>query len=432
MTHQARSRAPAGGAGAGAAGLVVFSPLPPARTGVADYAAELLPALGRMAPVTAVVASERDLHPVDGAEVVGEVEYRRRSALHGLPHLYQLGNSLHHAHVYRAALRRPGVVLLHDPVLHHLVEALTLDRGDWAGYEAVMAENYGPAGRRLARLRRAGVFAPWQRFLLPLHRHVLDRSRGVLVHSRSAASRLEVAADVPVRVVPHHIPPAATATAQDGLDQAAARARLGLPGSGEPLLLLLGFVTRAKGLDVALRALARLKGEGVPCRLVVAGAEDGSVDAARSVREAGVEDRVHVMGWVPEADFFALLRAADLLLLLRFPAAGESSGVLARALGAGLPALAYDAGPASEYPDRFVEKVAFGGNRADRVAAAIKRLLADRAGLRAQGREAREALRRGDRTPEASAARILAAVREWTESEALRTGDPWPSYRTWS
>ncbi len=405
---------PAGGAGeagGAAAGLVVFSPLPPARSGVADYTAELLPALGRMAPVTAVVASERDLRPVEGAAVVGEVEYRRRSALHGLPHLYQMGNSLHHEHVYRAALRRPGVVLLHDPVLHHLVEALTLGRGDWVGYEAVMAENYGPAGRRLARLRRAGVFSPSQRSLLPLHRHLLDRSRGVLVHSRFAASRLEAAADVPVRAVPHHLSPAAAA--HDGLDRAAARARLGLPGGNEPLLLSLGFVTRNKGLDVALGALARLKGEGVACRLVVAGEADGSVDLAGSVREARVGDRVDLLGWVPDVDFFALLRAADLLLLLRFPPTGESSGVLARSLGTGLPALAYDAGPASEYPDRFVEKVPFGPDPVARVAEAAKRLLADLPGLRARGEDARRALRR-DRTPEASAERILAAAREWT------------------
>ena len=262
------------------------------------------------------------------------------------------------------------------------------------------------------------MFSPSQRTLLPLHRHLLDRSRGVLVHSRFAASRLEVAADVPVRVVPFHLSPGASA--HDGLDRAAARARLGLPGGDEPLLLQLGFVTRAKGLDVALGALARLKGEGVGCRLVVAGEADGSVNLPGLVREAGVGDRVHLLGWVPDADFFALLRAADLLLLLRFPPAGESSGVLARALGAGLPALAYDAGPAAEYPDRFVEKVPFGPDPAARMAAAAARLLADLPGLRARGEDARRALRR-DHTPEASAGRILGAVREWTGCRMLHT-----------
>jgi glycosyltransferase involved in cell wall biosynthesis len=145
------------------------------------------------------------------------------------------------------------------------------------------------------------------------------------------------------------------------------------------------------------------------------------VDLAAAVAEAGVGERVHVLPWVPEADFFALLRAADLLLLLRPPPAGESSGVLARALGTGLPALAYDVGPASEHPDRFVEKVPFPGpDRAGRVAEAAKRLLADRAGLRARGEEARRALRR-DRAPEASAGRILDAVRGWADHGMLHT-----------
>ena len=220
-----------------------------------------------------------------------------------------------------------------------------------------------------------------------------------------------------MRVVPHHVSPAVAA--YDGLDRSAARARLGLEGvcDDEPLLLSLGVVTRAKGLDVSLRALARLKGEGVPGRLVVAGAADGSVDVARSVRDAGVEDRVHILGWVPDETFFALLRAADLLMLLRFPSSGESSGVLARALGMGLPALAYDTGPASEYPDRFVEKVAFSDDPAAEVAAAVKRLLADRASLRGRGAEARDALRR-ERTTDASAARILAAMRDWSTTAA--------------
>ena len=156
----------------------------------------------------------------------------------------------------------------------------------------------------------------------------------------------------------------------------------------------------------------------MPGRLVVAGAADGSVDVARSVREAGVEDRVHILGWVPDAAFFALLRAADLLMLLRFPSSGESSGVLARALGMGLPALAYDIGPASEYPDRFVEKVAFSDDPAAEVAAADQ-TPAGRPGAPCVGggAEARDALRR-ERTADASAARILAAMRDWTTTGA--------------
>lgn len=395
-------------------GLVVFSPLPPgSRSGIAAYTAELLPALARARRVTVVVASGRDVAPAEGAEaVVSEAEYRRSPTLQAQPHLLQLGNSLEHAHVYRAATRgpRPGVVVLHDPVLHHLVEALTLGRGDAAGYEAAMAANHGAAGRRLARLRRAGLFSPGQRYLLPLHAEVLDRARGVIVHSRFAAARLG-GGGPPVRVVPHHLSPAVAA--HDGLTREAARAGLGLPAEDVPVLLSLGHVTPAKGVEVALRALARLRRDGLDFLYVVAGQSDPAVDLPRLVREAGLEDRVRLTGWLPEAAFFAHARAADLLLNLRFPVAGETSGALVRALGMGLPALVYDFGPAAEYPDPILAKVAYRpGDPAQAVAQAIGALLANPAGLRARGHAARAWLRRHC-TVENSAAAILDAIVAW-------------------
>ena len=201
------------GTGEDGAELVVFSPLPPSPSGIAAYAEELLPALARHLRPVVVVARDADIVPPPAgvAEVLSERRYRARPALHALPHLFQLGNSLDHQHVYRAALRIPGIVVLHDLVLHHLVEALTLGRGSWAAYEAAVAYSHGAAGRRLARLRRLGLFSPAQRFLMPLHRQVLDRARGVIVHSRFAAARLQAPADLPVRVVPHHASPRATA-----------------------------------------------------------------------------------------------------------------------------------------------------------------------------------------------------------------------------
>src|SRR4051794_27176166 len=102
--------------------LVVFTPLPPTRSGIAAYAAELLPLLTEQLRIAVVVASVRDLVALPRMDVLPEDQSRRHAALHALPHLHQLGNSLDHAHVYRAALRTPGILVLHDPVLHHLVE----------------------------------------------------------------------------------------------------------------------------------------------------------------------------------------------------------------------------------------------------------------------------------------------------------------------
>ncbi|HXN45258.1 MAG TPA: hypothetical protein VN893_01370, partial [Bryobacteraceae bacterium] len=73
-----------------------FSPLPPARTGVAEYSAALIAALSKHCEVRVGDS---------GAGVC----------------LYHVGNNPLHAEIYRQALERPGVVVLHDAVLHHLL-----------------------------------------------------------------------------------------------------------------------------------------------------------------------------------------------------------------------------------------------------------------------------------------------------------------------
>jgi len=100
--------------------VAYYSPLPPERSGIADYSALLLPALRRRMEV--------------------EVARRRRPALRRTDvALYHVGNNPQaHGWIVDALRRRPGVVVLHDLVLHHLVAGLTLARGNPSGYIAAM------------------------------------------------------------------------------------------------------------------------------------------------------------------------------------------------------------------------------------------------------------------------------------------------------
>jgi glycosyltransferase involved in cell wall biosynthesis len=395
----------------GPARLVIVSPLPPSPSGIAAYTAELVPELARHCAVTVVLATEADVAaaPQDlPVRLVSERAWRADPGLQAMPHLHQLGNSLDHAHVYRAALSRPGVVVLHDVVLHHLVEALTLGRGSPHAYAAALAAEYGPAGRRLARLRELGLFAPMQRFLMPLNGAVLARARGVVVHSRFAAGRLGGPAGLPVRILPHHLSPAIAGF--DGVSQAEARARLGLPAD-ERVLLLLGHVTPAKQAGMVLRALALLARDGPPL-LVVGGQVEAGLDIAGDAAAHGLGGRVRLTGWLADEAFFLHLRAADLLLALRFPTAGESSGTLARALGMGTPALVYDVGPAAEYPDSVLAKLPFSADAAAPLAIRIGELLGDAPGLAALGAEARAWMRTAC-SPAASAAAYLDCLSAW-------------------
>ena len=124
-------------------------------------------------------------------------------------------------------------------------------------------------------------------------------------------------------------------------------------------------------------------------------------------------------GWLAEDAFFTWARAADLLVNLRFPVGGETSGTLARALGMGLPALVFDHGPAAEWPDDVVFKLPFAADPLPGLAAALAALLADRPGLAAQGRRAMQVARAVGAVA-LSAEAYLGAIRDWAGRGSAR------------
>src|SRR6202030_1971852 len=94
--------------------------------------------------------------------------------------IYHLGNNPHHEWIYRAAMETPGVIVLHDLVLHHLIVEMTLARGDADGYAAALRASHGAAGEAWARGRAAGLHSEMGNFLMPASIDVAQRSRGVI------------------------------------------------------------------------------------------------------------------------------------------------------------------------------------------------------------------------------------------------------------
>ena len=126
--------------------VAYYSPLPPSRSGIADYSALLLPALRERMDV--VVARPGRFRRAPKADV----------------HLYHVGNDpVEHGWIVEALERRPGVVVLHEFVLHHLVSGITLARGDVEGYCAALEREAGPEGRDLGLAVQQGRIEPlWE------------------------------------------------------------------------------------------------------------------------------------------------------------------------------------------------------------------------------------------------------------------------------
>ncbi|MCU1230437.1 MAG: glycosyl transferase, group 1 [Acidobacteria bacterium] len=317
--------------------VAMLTPLPPARTGVAHYASMLLPALRQQVDLTPFAS-------MDGY---------RRSDFDAV--IYQLGNNPHHEWIYREAMREPGVVVLHDLVLHHLIVELTLARGDVDGYVAALEASHGAAGAAWARGRAAGLHSEMGNFLLPAAVDLARRSRAVIVHNEWAAGRLRsFGVATPVHVVPHPHDESIAATPP----------RKG----GSRVIGLFGFLTSAKRADIVLAAFAEARRLMPALRLLVVGEPAPDIDVAQLA-----SDGITFTGYADDEAFARYYGEVDRLVNLRYPTAGESSGTLIRAFQAGLPVAVSDYAQFAELPDDCVVKVPFG----DGEVAALVRFFVD-------------------------------------------------------
>ena len=310
--------------------VAVLTPLPPAKSGVAHYASLLLPELAKRVEVRAFASPEG----------------YRRAEFDAV--IYQLGNNPHHEFAYTEALREPGVVVLHDLVLHHLIVELTLARGDAAGYVAALEASHGPAGAAWARGRAAGLHSEMGNFLLPASIEVARRARAVIVHNEYARTRLrDFGVTTPIHVVAHPYVHE---------ERAADRAAF----AGKRVIGFFGFLTSAKRAEVVLEAFALARARDPRLVLLIVGEPAPNITLPRL-------DGVVTTGYVADEEFGSYYALADRLVNLRYPTAGETSGTLIRALDAGKPVAVSDYAQFAEFPDDCVFKVPLGSGEVDRL-----------------------------------------------------------------
>ncbi len=324
--------------------VAYYSPLPPSRSGIADYSALLLPALRERVEV--VVAEEGRRAPASDIA------------------LYHVGNDPDaHGWIVDALNERPGVVVLHEYVLHHLIAGITIGRGNGRGYLDAMERELGVAGRLLG-LGVLDNLLPllWEtqpeRF--PLSGVVLDRAGGLVVHSRYVGDRAR-AAGYAGRLwqIPHPVwPPLEPVAATDV--------------GGEPLIGCFGYLNMNKRIPQLLEAFASLRSRLPGARLLLVGAAGERFDVERRLERLGVTDGVQRLDYVPEERMWSLMAACDVLVNLRYPTMGETSGSVIRALSLGKPLLVSDVGWFSELPDGVVLKIPVDELEVETLAAALE------------------------------------------------------------
>ncbi len=345
--------------------LAYCSPVNPLPSGISDYSEELLPYLGRFAEITLFVPdsaspSNRDLkrwieiRPMDDLPRLNST--RPFDAI-----LYHIGNSPVHAQIYEHAQRLPGIVVLHEWVLHHfkLWYAATR-RGKVDCYLREMAERYGERGAAVARRMARGQF-PDDAFVMPLAEDVIDRAVGLIGHSHYVVERARGwRPHLPSVVVPMGVPLPRL------IEVRTARRALDLPVD-VPIWASFGHINPYKRMEPALRAFRRFREWEPDARYILVGSVSPTYDLRGLIRRLGLADAVEVTGYVSAAAFRSYVAAADICLNLRYPTAGETSASLLRLLGAGKPTLVSAVGALDELPQAVCCKVDPGSAEGDQI-----------------------------------------------------------------
>lgn len=367
--------------------IAYVSPLPPERTGIADYSAELLPALAEHYDIDVIVEQQGVTDDWIAAHCpVRDAAWLRQHAGDYHAVVYHIGNSHYHAWMYELLQRVPGIVVLHDFYLSGLIWTLDVQtdtsgiklrelhhaHGYPALAECLLDENEGNVGMRY-----------------PFNRSLLESASGVIVHSAVSRRLAEqwYGQGIADRwaLIPHLRQPAA-AQAREPI-----REHLGLPTQGY-VVCSFGLLGPTKLNHRLLDAWLDSALAAEPDSWLVFVGEAGEDDYARQLRQRIADspcaERIRITGWADTATFRDYLAVADLAVQLRTLSRGETSGTVLDCMNHALPTIVNANGSMADLPGDGVHRLPdeFGD---DELRSALERFHADPQASRQLGRRAR-------------------------------------------
>ena len=328
--------------------LAFLSPLPPERSGISDYSAELLPELSRFYEIDVVVEQEAvSDHWITAHCPVRSVSWFREHKHEYDRVLYHIGNSPFHLYMFDLLAEIPGVVVLHDFFLSDILEYRDCSGMAPGSFPAELYHAHGyPA---LQKLFAAGQGSRDVVGTYPCNFSVLRNASGVILHSGYALSLAGAWYDK------HHSDRMALLplmrTAAPLADKGAARRALGL-ADNDIVVCSFGLPDSHK---LSRELLEAWQASGLMhdrhCTLLYVG-ELLENDYCKKLEEdiSHSAGRISMTGWVPLEKYRLYLAAADIGVQLRSLSRGESSASALDCMNYGLATIVNANGSMAELP----------------------------------------------------------------------------------
>jgi glycosyltransferase involved in cell wall biosynthesis len=326
--------------------LAWFSPLPPHRSGIAAYSADVLPVLGQAHDIDAFIddgtgaGAVRAARRLPGVSVRGAFDFAWAHAQRPYDLIvYQLGNDSCHDYMWPYLLQHPGLVVLHDAQLHQARARNLLQQGREDDYVQEFLYNHEEVGgESVPRMVAVGLGSAVY-YLWPMLRIPLEAARLVAVHNRWLAGHLQEAfSNMQTAHIRMGVP---DPLAHVQIPAGEIRRRLQIPDDGV-VFAAFGRVTPEKSLTAVIMALAQMGTAAERASVMCVGETVPHYDLLAEARQVGLGDRVRITGYVGDDDLPSYLAAADACVCLRWPTARETSASWLRCVAAGKPTIVHE------------------------------------------------------------------------------------------
>ena len=336
--------------------LAYISPLPPERSGISDYSAELLPGLANYYDIEVIIAQDKVSDPwIKENCPIRSVEWFRTYANTYDRVLYHFGNSPFHEHMFSLLAEIPGIVVLHDFFLSHIIARIDerKDRPDHFVNCLYHSHGYHAVQEFLASNDLQKVL--WK---YPMNFEVLQSALEVIVHSDNS-KRLalmfygeKVAADWPVT---HLI-----RTPAKKIEKLETRKKLTL-SSEDFIVCSFGMLGPSKLNHRLLEAwLESDLAKDDRNILIFVGQlylDDYGRGMVEKINKSGLEKRIIITDWLEMQTYRQYLEAADLAVQLRSLSRGETSAAVLDCMNFGLPTIANANGSMADLPENAVHLI---------------------------------------------------------------------------
>ena len=315
--------------------LAYISPLPPQHSGISFYSSELIEELKDYFKIELIVLNKEEIDQKRFSDfTIRTVEYFVQNSTKYSKVLYHFGNSSFHSHMFALLKLIPGVVVLHDFYLSHLMYDVSMQKEGLDTFSEILYRSHGY--KVLQKLSQKGSIEEviWQ---YPANLEILQNAIGIIIHSDYSlelAKRYYFANNSKKW---HKIPILKKTPVLK--DKDITRQKLSI-AKDTFVICSFGYIGPTKLTLELLDSFKNLPLKEKDYLLVLTGKISDieyGLKLKNFIKENALQERVRITGWISDEEYTDYLNAADIAVQLRINSRGETSATVLDCMNYSLP-----------------------------------------------------------------------------------------------